>query len=594
MKILTIFQLITILLTICSCAHKDDNYLRPKNETKASFVGTSIIGKIKSEKTDKFINYRSISSENGDEPEVKKFTYHGLEDLDINALDIWAMGLTRGAKSETLSNTFMESIRRAFVVSATVNDFYKKILGLGLHIQYTKKENYYNLANGLLATKKLFRHYFGKKDEKLVRSAITLVQLLAEETLYVLNFKFPDVVNYKAGYNNQTAAFCDNKFVRFENTNICQGDILLSKGGAGSSSFIARIPDFPGNFSHAALAYVYVDEKDSNKKTLYSPEAFIEDGVKLRRVVEGYSNENKRSKLFIYRAKSNRVAIEASKQADLFVEQMKKNINTTNVEDLETTASYPYDFAMDSSDQKAFFCSEVPFYVYNNAINGRKFIKDENPYTTTYWSSIKDPINKNFMTNFLFVQDNYPAPSDIELNPNFEIIAMHFDLLRLKKDRKLVAALDALISAIHDNDQMLKVLIEAFKVSENKPVTPELAKQYLKILQTDFNFQVTPDQEAYVEKIPKGVGINQLLFFAFLDGAMVPRVLDAVDAYEEELKEKGEPVSLNTLRHISYYTIQSILQEYTVMVQEEMSRRNMTFNDLMTKVMDFKKILNSN
>src|SRR5881394_2142364 len=55
---------------------------------------------------------------------------------------------------------------------------------------------------------------------------------------------------------------------------IHSGDILVSRGGAPTSALIARGDDFPGNFSHIALAHV-----DEKTHALSVVEAHIESGV---------------------------------------------------------------------------------------------------------------------------------------------------------------------------------------------------------------------------------------------------------------------------------------------------------------------------
>src|SRR5512142_617542 len=55
---------------------------------------------------------------------------------------------------------------------------------------------------------------------------------------------------------------------------IHSGDILVSRGTVPTSALIARGNDFPGNFSHVALAYV-----DSTTGRLSLIESHIEKGV---------------------------------------------------------------------------------------------------------------------------------------------------------------------------------------------------------------------------------------------------------------------------------------------------------------------------
>ncbi|OQX95154.1 hypothetical protein B6I21_06910, partial [candidate division KSB1 bacterium 4572_119] len=62
---------------------------------------------------------------------------------------------------------------------------------------------------------------------------------------------------------------------------IHSGDILVSRGGAPTSAFIARGNDYPGNFSHIAL--VHVDEKTNRASII---EAHIQQGVAIATLAE--------------------------------------------------------------------------------------------------------------------------------------------------------------------------------------------------------------------------------------------------------------------------------------------------------------------
>jgi len=68
---------------------------------------------------------------------------------------------------------------------------------------------------------------------------------------------------------------------------IHSGDVLVSRGGAPTSALIARGNDYPGNFSHVALAYV--DEESGQLSII---ESHIECGVSIS-TPEQYLNDTK-------------------------------------------------------------------------------------------------------------------------------------------------------------------------------------------------------------------------------------------------------------------------------------------------------------
>jgi len=130
---------------------------------------------------------------------------------------------------------------------------------------------------------------------------------------------------------------------------IHSGDILVSRGGAPTSALIARGNDFPGNFSHIALAHV-----DEKTRALSVVEAHIEKGV----VVSSFADylADKKLRVMALRLRSDLPQLMADpmlphKAASLALQQA-------------SARHIPYDFAMDYHDHSKQFCSEVAAAAY--------------------------------------------------------------------------------------------------------------------------------------------------------------------------------------------------------------------------------------
>ena len=130
---------------------------------------------------------------------------------------------------------------------------------------------------------------------------------------------------------------------------IHSGDILVSRGGAPTSALIARGNDFPGNFSHVALAHV-----DETTRAISVIEAHIEKGV----VVSSFADylADKKLRVMVLRLRSEMPQLAADpmlphKAASLAFQQA-------------TARHIPYDFAMDYRDHSKQFCSEVASAAY--------------------------------------------------------------------------------------------------------------------------------------------------------------------------------------------------------------------------------------
>ncbi|MBN2718783.1 MAG: hypothetical protein JXX14_23255 [Deltaproteobacteria bacterium] len=169
---------------------------------------------------------------------------------------------------------------------------------------------------------------------------------------------------------------------------IQSGDLLLSRGTAPTSAFIARGNDYPGNFSHVALVHV------SAQKKVSIIEAHIEIGVAVTDV-EGYLRD-KKFRILVLRLRDD-------------LPEIKNNPGLPH--DAATLAlrramqgHTAYDFEMDYHNSDALFCSEVASAAY--AQMGVRL--------WTALSHISNPVVVRWMRDFgvrYFVTE---APSDLE------------------------------------------------------------------------------------------------------------------------------------------------------------------------------------
>jgi len=201
---------------------------------------------------------------------------------------------------------------------------------------------------------------------------------------------------------------------------IHSGDILVSRGGAPTSALIARGNDFPGNFSHIALAHV-----DEKTHALSVVEAHIESGV----VVSSFADylADKKLRVMALRLRSDLPPLLADpmlphKAASLAFEQA-------------TARHIPYDFAMDYQDHSKQFCSEVAAAAYEQC--GVKLwmgISHLSSRGVTSWLSALGV--KHFETQ---------EPSDLEYDPQIRVVAEWRDPGTLSQDHADNAVIDAML-----------------------------------------------------------------------------------------------------------------------------------------------------
>lgn len=201
---------------------------------------------------------------------------------------------------------------------------------------------------------------------------------------------------------------------------IHSGDILVSRGGAPTSALIARGNDYPGNFSHAALAYV--DEQTGEVSII---ESHIERGVAVASI-DDYLNDTK-LRILVLRLRHDLPEISADpmlphKAASAALRRARNE-------------HVPYDFEMDYHDYRKLFCSEVVSSVYA-------------PLGIHLWvgeSTISTPGIRSWLAAFGVKHFETQEPSDLEYDPQLTVVAEWRDPATLYKDHVDNAVIDVML-----------------------------------------------------------------------------------------------------------------------------------------------------
>jgi Permuted papain-like amidase enzyme, YaeF/YiiX, C92 family len=201
---------------------------------------------------------------------------------------------------------------------------------------------------------------------------------------------------------------------------IRSGDILVSRGGAPTSSLIARGSDYPGNFSHVAL--VHVDERTNVPSVL---EAHIERGVTISSLSD-YLNDVK-LRVMVLRLRSDLPALTADPL-------LPQRVATRALESARAR-HIPYDFAMDFRDTIRLFCSEVASAPY--AAEGIQLWRG--------LSTISSSGLASWLAAFGVEHFETQEPSDLEYDPQLRVVAEWRDPETLLKDHVDNATIDVLL-----------------------------------------------------------------------------------------------------------------------------------------------------
>jgi hypothetical protein len=279
-----------------------------------------------------------------------------------------------------------------------------------------------------------------------------------------------------------------------EGVEIHSGDLLLSRGGAPTSAFIARGNDYPGNFSHVAL--VHVDETSGEASVI---ESHIERGVVVATPAQYLAD--KKLRILVLRMRPDHPALVADPMLPHAAASAAKS---------ETLARHiPYDFAMDFADPEKQFCSEVASHAYGEQ-------------GVTLWSRLtafSSPGLARWMAGFGVRKLETHGPSDLEYDPALQVVAEWHDPDILFDDHVDNAVIDALLERADeglelDHDALLLPLAR-------------LAKAYSVIV------------EAFGGEgpVPEGMSATVALRAQWLEGthaAIKAEVLEAAEAFERE------------------------------------------------------------
>lgn len=207
------------------------------------------------------------------------------------------------------------------------------------------------------------------------------------------------------------------------------GDMLVSRGGYPTSALIARGSDYPGNFSHVALVHV-----DSATRAVSVIEAHIEAGVKIATAAKYLAD--KKLRVLVLRARADLPAL----RADPLLPHRAASVMLERA----TREHIAYDFAMDYSDPSRLFCSEVASSAYQTQ-------------GVTLWmgvSTISGGGLRRWLSAFGVEHFATQEPSDLEYDPQLQVVAEWRDASALLADHVDNAVTDAMLEGADRGDAL--------------------------------------------------------------------------------------------------------------------------------------------
>jgi hypothetical protein len=207
------------------------------------------------------------------------------------------------------------------------------------------------------------------------------------------------------------------------------GDILVSRGGAPTSSLIARGNDYPGNFSHVALLHI-----DETSREMSVIESHIEVGV-IVASAEKYLTD-KKLRIMVLRLRSD--------LPQLLTDPLLPHRAASLALNRARSGHIPYDFEMNYGDPSRLFCSEVASSVYAE-------------YGVDLWmgvSTISSEGLRRWLASFGVRYFETQEPSDLEYDPQLVVVAEWREPATLSQDRIDNAVIDAMLEGAERGDAL--------------------------------------------------------------------------------------------------------------------------------------------
>jgi hypothetical protein len=321
--------------------------------------------------------------------------------------------------------------------ASVLEETYKKIYDLrptSLDSEKTKSQAatiFKNLFETKLLLRSRLKEFALPKEEACVSAARDIFRAgrVLEDALGEFALEYPDddpAQRPTAFTGGELSMLVNPQTGPFE---LKSGDILLSRGSAFVSAAIARLADVDSNFSHLEILYI---DAEGKKWTIGS---HIEVGA-IAQPFETYAADGKMRAL-VFRQSDSALA---HKAAELLFKKVKAHQESTG-------ENLPYDFAMDVSDSKEFFCSELVAHAYAEA-------SEQKLRLPQYLSRVRMK-NRNFLDRLGIKAERTFVPADIELDPRFELVAEWRDFSRVNASHMQDAVLTAMYKWMDEENYIL-------------------------------------------------------------------------------------------------------------------------------------------
>lgn len=288
------------------------------------------------------------------------------------------------------------------------------------------------------------------------------------------------------------------------------GDVLLVRGQRHNSAAIARIGDVDSQFSHVGL--IYIDRHGEP----WVVEALIEVGATINPLSEALGHGLSRAVLL--RHKDWQLAERA---ADIIHDRVQKSKKFYR-------RRIPYDFSMRLEGYRKLFCAKLIREAFDKATRGK--------YLLPTFKTRLDMKNRDFLNRIGVGTVETFAPADLEIEPDFDVVAEWRDYRATSDSRLQDLLMDKIFEWMEERDYRFKPDFTIRLVSLLGRLSSHLSEGAKEMI------------EDVVPTVPRNMPAKTIGAIAMLHQTAQPIFLALKLQERDSIQKSGRPLSEDEIR----------------------------------------------
>jgi hypothetical protein len=133
-----------------------------------------------------------------------------------------------------------------------------------------------------------------------------------------------------------------------------------------------------------------------------------------------------------------------------------------------------------------------------------------------------------------------------------------------------IALMDVLMQIMNEQNLSVTKSINSLGNLGSQIVDPKVIRRKLEMLKR-LGIKLPANADAIIDTFPKNINYKQLLFFAFINERLTPKVIDQLSKQEQQLLATGKVLDLETMRISIKTVVEAELKQFAQTVVQAMS-----------------------